>query len=197
MRGRSDTKRMPGVRGDAALPHAVPTLSARAPLASWAAAALALTAVVVFAVPAPGPLDDPRPARQRTGLLVDAAQARTVDLRLPGGPIGRKPVLVVFYRQAPRRQPLVQFAGEAPRGTASYVVAPRRPPARATIGDVPLLADPSGRIARALAMPIPKDGRSAVGYALVDAQARLRYATLDPDYVDHGFELHAVGAALP
>lgn len=195
--GRSDTKSMPSVRGDAALPPAPPPPSARAPLAAWAAAALALTSVVVFAVPAPGPLDDPRPARQRTGLLVDAAEAPTVDPRLPGDPIGRRPVLVVFDRRAPRRQPLVQFVGEAPRGTASYVVAPRRASARATIGGVPFLADPSARIARALAMPVPKDGRSPVGYALVDAQARLRYATLDPGYLDHGFELHAVGAALP
>lgn len=55
------------------MPGARPPLPAWLPLLVWVAGAVVLTAVAVGLVGGPGPLDDPRPERQRPGLLVDPA----------------------------------------------------------------------------------------------------------------------------
>lgn len=42
----------------------------------------------------------------------------------------------------------------------------------------------------------PRDG-GAAGYAVIDEKTRVRYATLDPDYLEHGFEVDIIAKALP
>jgi hypothetical protein len=42
-------------------------------------------------------------------------------------------------------------------------------------------------------MPQPRAGGAPVGYAA----ARVRYATLDPAYEQHGFEVETIVGALP
>ncbi len=44
----------------------------------------------------------------------------------------------------------------------------------------PIAFDASGQIAHTYRMPVPRDGGPPVGYAILDAAGRLRYATLDP-----------------
>ena len=59
-----------------------------------------------------------------------------------------------------------------------------------------VIADPEGRVARELGLPRPKDGGSPIGYALVDRDARVRYATLDPSYTKHAAEIETIAGAL-
>jgi len=79
--------------------------------------------VVLGAVKGPGPLDDPRQDAQRTGLLIDADDARHVQaLGLPGSPVGRRTVVVIFDRQAPSADELLAFAGGVPDSAAVVLV---------------------------------------------------------------------------
>jgi alkyl hydroperoxide reductase subunit AhpC len=61
---------------------------------------------------------------------------------------------------------------------------------------VAVVVDEAGTVARAVGMPEPRDGGFPVGYAVIDSQADVRYATLDPRYLEHGFELDTVTAAV-
>ena len=45
-------------------------------------------------------------------------------------------------------------------------------------------------------MPVPRDGGPPVGYAIVDPARRVRYATLDPDYVRNAFEVGVIAGAV-
>jgi hypothetical protein len=175
-----------------------PPLSPAAPLLFWLASAVALAVLVFAVIRDPGPLDDPNEGDQRAGFLVDRDDARTVaDLELPGDPIGRRPVVVIFDRRVPPPQELREFVREAPDGAAVVLVvptpvqrAPRLPPG------VRLVAGTEGEIADAVGMPEPRDGGAPVGYAVIDDDARVRYATLDPQYLEHAFELDIVASAV-
>lgn len=172
-----------------------PPISPIAPLVWWLVTALVLAAVVLGVVGAPGPLDDPREADQRPGLLIDVAQAREVrGLELPGGPVGRRPVVIIFDRAPPKPDRLRTFVEQIPGSFAVVLVAARDRAAAAR--RVRSVGDPAGRIAEVVGMPQPGDGGPPVGYALIDREARVRYATLDPTYPEHGFEVEVVAGAL-
>lgn len=158
--------------------------------------AAVLTTVVLVGVPRPGPLDDPAQGEQRTGFLIDRDEARHVPvLALPGDPVGRVPVVVVFDRALPSRRQIARFLDGVPRGFAIVVVSAddRVSSNGPTFG---VAQDPTGAIARAVGMPVPRDGGPPVGYALIDDRANVRYATLDPGYRAHGYELEIVAGAL-
>lgn len=61
----------------------------------------------------------------------------------------------------------------------------------------PVGSDPSGTLARAYGIAGPPDGGPPVGYAIVDSQLRVRYATEDPDILDHLDEVAAILEAVP
>lgn len=172
-----------------------PPISPIAPLVWWLVTSVVLAAVVLGAVGAPGPLDDPREADQRAGLLIDVGEARDVSgLELPGGPVGRRPVVIVFDRAPPEPDRLRAFVEEVPGDFAVVLVATRgRAAATRRVRGV---GDPAGRIAEVVRMPQPGDGGPPVGYAVIDREARVRYATLDPTYPEHGFEVEVVAGAL-
>jgi len=172
-----------------------PPLSSRAPLAFWAAAAVILTVVILVGVPLPGPQDDPHPGDQRAGFLIDRDTARRVPgLKLPGAPVGRRPVVIVFDRSLPDREKLAEFLAEVPDGAAMVLVIDGGDvPAD---GPVPAVSDGDGSIAAAVGMPRPRDGGAPIGYAVLDGDAFVRYATLDPTYPEHGFEVDIVAGAL-
>ncbi len=179
------------------LSGARPPLPSWAPIAWWASTSAVLSVVIGLVVGQPGPLDDTDEGDQRSGFLFDADEARRVgDLDLPGDPIGRRPVLLVFDREAPDRGDLAEFVSEAPQGMAVVLVLASQPDARRTRQPAGVIADPGRRLARAVGMPEPKDCGFPVGYALVDRSARVRYATLDPSYTEHGFELDVVAEAV-
>lgn len=179
------------------MPGARPPLRPWIALAWWVATAIALSVVVALVVRGPGPLDDPDPSDQRTGLLVSAGSVTTVpSLALPGDPIRRRAVLVVFDRRVPSLRQFARVTDELPRGVAVVLVVPG---ATALAGALPrrarLLADPGGSVARAVRIHRPLDRGRPVGYAVIDRRVRVRYVTLDRRYLDHGFEIHLITRA--
>lgn len=186
-------------RGWGRVSGAEPPLSPAAPLLLWLAGAIVLAALVLGAVRGPGPLDDPEQGDQRTGFLFDVdEEARGVaGLDLPGDPVGGMPVLVVFDRSVPSPPRLGSFIRDVRDEVAVVIVVPE------TVGERPrlppgvrLLTGSGGRVAEALGMPQPRAGGAPVGYAVIDAAARVRYATLDPAYEQHGFEVETIVGAL-
>lgn len=178
------------------MPGARPPLPAWLPLLVWVAGAVVLTAVVVGLVGGPGPLDDPRPERQRPGLLVDPADARSVSgLALPGAAIGRRPVFIAFARQAPTAGELRDGTDDVADGYAKVLVVAGATSAALRIAGVPVVADPGARITAKVGMARPEDGGPPIGYAIVDGSARVRYATLDPTWPRHGLEVRLITRA--
>jgi len=56
--------------------------------------------------------------------------------------------------------------------------------------------DPEGRTAALYGMRVPADGGPPVGYAVVDAENRVRYRTLDPDPAGNTREVMTILRAL-
>lgn len=177
---------------------AEPPLCPAAPLLLWLAGAIVLAAVVLGGVRGPGPLDDPEQGNQRPGLLFDVDEARGVaGLDLPGDPVGRVPVLIVLDRSVPSPRRLGSFIRDVPDEVAVVIVVPETVEERPRLpSGVRLRAGSAGRVAAALGMPQPRAGGAPVGYAVIDAAARVRYATLDPAYEQHGFEVATIAGAL-
>ena len=72
-------------------------------------------------------------------------------------------------------------------------VLPHEPKGSSVI--TPVGGDP-GHIARAYGIPLPPDG-PPVGYAIVDSRLMVRYATPDPDVLDHLDLVAAILQAVP
>ena len=174
-------------------------MASRAPLVFWAVTAAVLTAMVLIGVPSPGPLDDPSEGDQRAGFLIDRDEARRVpDLQLPGGAVGSRPVVVVFDRRVPSPRRFSDLRQAVPEGVAAVIVVPHaRSPRRAAHNlNAPIASDPDGSVAQIIGMPVPRDGGPPIGYAVLDDDAFVRYATLDPGYLEHGFEVEIIAGAL-
>ena len=173
--------RTPGLR---------PPMPGWAPLLWFAALAAVLTFVVVALVRPPGPLDDPDPAYQRDGLLLDGP---VVDEQVVGVEFGGRPVVLLFVREPPAPGELSSWAQSVPDAAEVVVVLPQP-----TTADVPLptVVDPLNALADAVDMPRPVDGGRPVGYAVVDSDRVVRYATLDPVYLTNGFEIATILGAV-
>lgn len=167
-----------------------PPLPAWAPLAWWAALAAVLTFVIVALVRPPGPLDDPDVAYQRDGLLLDGP---VVDQEVVGVEFGGRPIVVLFEREPPDPQELGTWLSNVPEPADVTLVLPQPITAEYT---VPVVADPLNTLADLLDMPRPVDGGRPVGYAVVDADRVVRYATLDPEYLTNGFEITTIVKAI-
>ncbi len=167
-----------------------PPLRGWAPLAWFAALAAVLTFVVVALVRPPGPLDDPDPAHQRDGLLLSGP---VVDDEVVGIDVGGRPVVLLFVRTPPGPAELRTWATSIPEVVDAYVVLPQP-----TTADLPLptVVDPQGEFSHAVDMPQPVDGGRPVGYAVIDSERVVRYATLDPDYLTNGFEIETILGAV-
>ncbi len=160
------------------LPGAAPPLPAWIPAAVAAAVALVLTLVIVLVVRPPGPLDDPDPADQRDGLLLDGP---VLPAAAAGVALGGRTVVVLFERDEP--------AGPAFEAW------------KATVSDdgvelVVRVGAAGEELARLVGMPMPVDGMSPIGYAVVDASRTVRYATLDPVYEKNDFEVDVITGAV-
>lgn len=173
--------RAPGLR---------PPMPGWAPLAWFAALAAVLAFVVVALVRPPGPLDDPDPAFQRDGLLLDGP---VVDDQVLGIDFGGRPVVLLFVRETPDPQGLKIWAQSVPDMADVRVVLPQP-----TAADLPLatVVDPLNKLAGAVDMPQPVDGGRPIGYAVVDTDRVVRYATLDPVYLDNAFEVQTIVGAI-
>lgn len=172
---------------------------ARPPLRVWplvaVAAGLAVSLVVaVLAVPAPGPLDDPHPGNQRTGLLF---QGPRLPSERAGVRFGDCPVVLLFLREPAGSRQLRAWAAAVPAcvDVAVVVQGPRavEDPDRPAL----VVTDADQVLARAVALPAPRNGGPGIGYAVVDSDRVLRYSTLDPQWTDHGGEMATIVAAVP
>ena len=139
-------------------------------------------------------LDDPDPAWQRPGFL-DAgplpqpAPRVTADLPRPGRPA------VVFFVRPEGVAELCHSLTTHRLGQSANLVIVVSGPGRCPVATT--LEDPSGTEARAYGLRDPADGATPVGYAVVDAQGRIRYRTLDPTMADELDEVDTVVGALP
>lgn len=148
------------------------------PSAVFAVAALVLTLVVVLVVRPPGPLDDPDPADQRDGLLLDGPR---LPPEVAGVAFGGRTVVVLFERTAP--------------------VGPAYDAWRAVVTDdgvelVVRVGAAGAALAAATGLARPVDGGAPVGYAVIDSARLVRYATLDPTYRDNAFEVDVITGAV-
>ncbi len=159
-------------------------------MAWFAVLAAVLTFVVVALVRPPGPLDDPDPAYQRDGLLLSGP---VVPEQVAGVRFGGRPVVLLFVREPPQAGELAQWTAAVPEPAVVRVVLPaptaEQLPARTVV-------DPLNRLATVVQMPEPVDGGRPVGYALVDSERVVRYATLDPDYLKNAFEITTMAGAV-
>lgn len=161
------------------LPGAAPPLAWWWPGLVFVLAAVALAVIVTLVVRGPGPLDDPAPADQRDGLLLDAP---TLPPEVGGVAFGARPIVLLFDRALPQGPAFDAWTGTVDQAGADLVVL--TPGERAA------------RLADAVGMPVPVDGGPPVGYAVVDRSRTVRYATLDPAYVINAFEVDVIVGAV-
>ncbi len=145
--------------------------------------AVGFGALLVVARSAEGPLDDPDPAYQRPGLvdlgaLPKPAPPVTGDVPAPGREA------VVFFVRPDGLQPLCDAVAAVDFGGEPDLVVVVAGPAGSCAGDLPVVANPAGRLAEGYGLREPADGGSPVGYAVVDAAGQIRYRTLDPEVDD-------------
>lgn len=157
-----------------------PPLRWWAPLVAVGCFAVILTLMVVFVVRGPGPEDDPDPAAQRDGLLLDGA---VIPLAVDGIEFGGRTVVVLFDREVPSGAVFERWSREVSDDGVDLDVV------------VAGSAD-AAAIASTLRLPTPVDGDFPVGYAVVDSDRVLRYSTLDPEYLDNAFEVDVITGAV-
>ena len=180
-----DWGRVPGLR---------PPLPVWAPPAWFAALAVILTAVVVVLVRPPGPLDQPDPAYQRDGLLLDGA---LVPEQVAGVDFGSRPVVLLFDRGFPEPSALEQWLAEVPERAVVRLVVPEPVPRLVTHPRLEIVVDPAGQLADAVGLPAPVGGGRGIGYAVVDSDRQVQYSTLDPVYLTNAFEIATIVGSVP
>lgn len=163
------------------LPGTVPPLRWWLPALTFVVASLVLAVVVVLVVRPPGPRDDPRPADQRDGLLLAGPRLPAV---LAGVAFGGRTVVVLFERTSPAGDGFRRWREQVSDHGSVVVVVAVAGSAAAQV------------LAPAVRMPVPRDGGPPIGYAVVDAARRVRYATLDPSYVKNAFEVDVITRAV-
>ena len=160
------------------LPGASPPLRTWIPAAVCIVAALVLSVVVILLVRPPRARDDPDPADQRDGLVVDGP---VVPVMAAGTSFGGHPIVVLFERSMPTGPAFESWKHSIADDHVQLVVRSGR------AGDV---------LARLVGMPTPVDGGRPVGYAVIDASRRVRYATLDPMYQVNSYEVSVIVHAV-
>jgi hypothetical protein len=167
-------------------------------LGVWLLAALGLGGALIAAQLSRSGLDDPDLALQRPGFL-DAQgtpfPAPRITDTIPSA--GRR--AVIFFTRPQFAPPLGQALLKDPalraRAQVAVVVSAELPSPIAP--EVPVIADPGGRLATAYAMRRPRDGGFPVGYAIVDRAGRVRYRTLDPHVAERLDEVETMLRATP
>ena len=152
----------------------------------------ALAAVVLTVVHLPGPLDEQTLADQRNGLLRGGP---TLPAQVGGVPLGGDPVVLLFVRTAPPPADVRAVAAELPARARLRLVVQAPLQTRTPAQPVPVTVDPDGVLARAVDLPRPRDGGPGVGYAVVDPDRVVQYATLDPSWPTNGFEAATIAGA--
>lgn len=173
-------------QGSARLAGHWPPLPGWAPLAWFIALAVTLTFVVVALVQRTGSLDDPEPAYQRDGLLLSGA---VLPERVVGVEFGGRPVVLLFLREPPQTRGLAERTAAVPDRADTVVVLPAP-----TTEDLPAptVIDPLNGVGGVVELAEPADRGRPVGYAVVDSDRVVRYATLDSHYLTNAFEISTI-----
>jgi hypothetical protein len=157
-----------------------PPLRWWAPAVAFAVSAVVLSVLVIAFGTNSGPLDDPNQAFQRDGALHNGPQ---LPDRIGGITFGGSSVVVPFVRRPPPGQILAPWRASAIRNGSRLVVTAAGQPG-------------TSALRKAVGMRTPNDGGPPVGYAIIDRYQRVRYATLDPAYLDHTSEVELLTADL-
>lgn len=160
--------------------HDPPPLRWCTPAVAFAVCAVVLSVLVIAFGTNNGPLDDPNQAFQRDGGPHNWAP---LPDRIGEITLGPSSVVVLFVRRPPSGQSFQEWrAGVTRNGTRLIVAVAGQP-------GTPALRD-------AVGMRTPNDGGQPVGYAIVDRSRRVRYATLDPVYLNHASEVELLTVGL-
>ncbi len=158
---------------------AAPPLAWWLPVVAFAVFALVLSLVVVLLVRGPGPRDDPDPAFQRDGLLLDGP---VLPEQVAGVRFGGRPVVVLFERQPPSGGAFERWRQRVSDDGVELVVP--WPGVGSRLG---------WRRRWACRSPWTAARRSATRWSTRPGR---RYATLDPAYLDNAFELDVITGAV-
>ncbi len=175
-------------------PGARPPLPAWTPVAFAVGLGLLLTLVVVLVVRPPGPLDQASLADQRNGLLLEGP---TVAREVAGATFGDQPVVLLFLREPPDAETLAGWEGGIPDRARVVAVVQTADPEPSQVPGVTVLDDREQRLATAVDLPEPNAGGPGVGYAVVDSDRVVRYATLDPAWRFNAFEVATIVGSVP
>lgn len=161
--------------------HPIP--SRRALVAIWLAACVGLGGMLLVSRALRTGGDDRDPSRQRPGILDLGALPEPAPQLQPGVPAEGTPTLVFFGGRG-AAQRLCDAVGriESDLGDADVVVVAPEPldcPDFVTVVDDVAVE----RAASEYGLPDPRDRGEPAGYAVVDADGRIRYRTLDPSLV--------------
>lgn len=149
------------------------------PAAVGSAGLLILIFIIAILVPGPGPLDDPDPADQRNGLVLDGPR---LPSEIAGVEFGGSPVVILFERSAPTGSDFEKWRSTVTDDGVRLTVAIAGSASSVALGEM-------------IGMPTPVDGGPPVGYAVVDSERVVRYATLDPKYLDNAYEVDVLTGA--
>lgn len=164
----------------------------RSLVAVWLAVAAASAMFLGVTALGEGGRDDPDPAEQRVGFLDQGPLPLPAPPVVSGLPSDGRATVVVFLRPGDATRLCRQLSRRVSRAAVAAVVS-----GPASCPGIPaVLVDPEGTTADAYGMRTPTDAGPPVGYAVVDAQNRIRYRTLDPDPAAHSREILTMLAAL-
>lgn len=141
--------------------------------AVWLGSALVLGALLATSAAGSGPLDDPDPAKQRSGMLDVVGPRSPAPEVAPGVPAAGRPTVVFFVRPAQVEALSSTLAAADAKGLAiaadlALVVSAPGPRAADAPNDAPaIVTDGDGRLADGYGMRRPRDGGPPVGYAVV------------------------------
>ena len=172
----------------------LPPPTRRSLLTVWLLAAAVFGGLLVIAELTRGPLDDPDQAYQRPGILdlavlPEPAPAVTDNIPRPG-----RPAVVFFDRPGMLAALCETLPATGLAADADLVII--TPTAGTGCAGLPVVEDPDGSLADTYGMRSPAAGGPPVGYAVVDAQSRIRYRTLDPTVTAELSEVRTILEAL-
>ncbi|GAC1530394.1 MAG: hypothetical protein NVS3B12_04900 [Acidimicrobiales bacterium] len=167
-------------------------------LGTWVAAALLLGGLLALSRSGYRGLDDPNQAFQRPGLLDIGSLPDHPPAVTPSLPrTGRR--AVVFFTRARGLAPLeLALSGSDLRRMADVAIVDEATvPAPPGAHTVAVVAEAGDGLARSYGMRVPRDGGPPVGYAIVDRNGRVRYATIDPGDAHRLQEVRTMLSAVP
>lgn len=172
---------------------ATPPLPWQAPLAFVGFFGALLVVVVLALVRTPGPRDEHTFADQRNGLLAHGPRVPAV---VNGVRFGHRPVVLLFVRTLPDAPDVTAWRHALPEQSRVLVVVQGPLPAIARQPGFVVVNDPGRVLAATVDLPVPNDQGPGVGYAVVDSQRIVQYATLDPSWRGNGFEVATIFGAI-